>query len=152
MSKYFRLSVSDECSPDGLQSLLGAELSKRGKILNARTAVTMAHNSKREGVFEKLLFPTILKLAVVADSTLLSGREARQDDQPDTLLVPLCSQRLQQVVVMLLQNGARWILDFVKLEDGEANFLASVDVRVKRANGSRRRSRQKSVGQRRMQP
>lgn len=36
---------------------------------------------------------------------------------------------------MLLRNGAKRILDFIDLQDGELDFFPSVDLQFERANG-----------------
>lgn len=69
-------------------------------------------------------------------NTKLSQRRAGHSRQPSILLVLFPSYGFQQVVLMLRQNGAKPVLNFVHLENGEPDFVASVGLRVEKADGS----------------
>lgn len=76
-----------KCHPNELRSSLGAWLSRRSKVLNARAAATIVDNSEQKFVLEKALFSAILKPTVDVDSTKLSGGGAGHRHGASTVLV-----------------------------------------------------------------
>lgn len=92
-------------------------------------------SSEQKVVFGKAIFLTMLKQTVKVDSNDLSGRGVGHSHQYSAVLVLSRLQKLQQVVLMLLKNATKQILDLGDLKDGEPDFLASPGLRVKRANG-----------------
>lgn len=66
------------------------------------------------------------------DSTKLFRREPGYSHQHSPVLVLVHSRILQQVILMILRNGGKLILDFLKLEHCEPDSHLSVDLPVKR--------------------
>lgn len=97
--------------------------------------MTTTHSSKQKAVFEEELFPALLKLIVEVDSTKRSGRRVGYTHQPSPTMVLFCSQRLQQLALMLLRISAKQILDFVYIKDCESSILAFVSLAIEKANG-----------------
>lgn len=87
----YRLRDSDECLSNGLQSTLGARLSRPSKLLSARKAVKTAKNSEQKAVLERKLFATVLTNTVDAHSTELLGLDVGHSPQHSTVLVLVCS-------------------------------------------------------------
>lgn len=78
----------------------------------------------------------MLQHVVQGDNTEVFGRRAGQSHQLSTMLVLLSSQMDQQVISMLQQNDVKRVLDLLDLEPHKPNFLASVGLRVKKANAN----------------
>lgn len=115
--KDIKVSVSDRCHPNGPQSAIGARLSGRTTLLNARAATTTVDISGQEFVLERVLFFRMLKHTVYAENTKLSGRRAGHSHQPSIGLGLFCLKRLQQVTPKLLQNVVERIRDFFDLKN-----------------------------------
>lgn len=107
----------------------------RGKLLNAQKAVRTVRNSEQKLFLKKALFPTLIKGKVDVNSTEFSGREISHSHQSSAVLVLARSKRVQKVDLVLLRSDAKRNLDFVNLEDGEPELLASLRLRVRRENG-----------------
>lgn len=76
----------------------------------------------------------MLKQTVYMDTTELSERRADRSHQPITVPFFFCSLRLWPVVFMVLQNGAKRILDFVDLQDTKPVLVASIGLWVAAAS------------------
>lgn len=144
--KNFTLRGCVECHPNGQQSPLGAWLSRRTKLLNARAAVTAVDDSKQKAVLEKALFSAMLQHTVKVDNTRLSGPELGHSQRPSPVVLLARLQNLKQVILMLLRNRAELILDFVDLQDGELAFLTFLGRRFEKANGDLLPGTSSSIG------
>lgn len=98
ISRNFRVSTFYDCHPNGMESLFRVRLSKRTKLLNARTAFTTADNSKRKPVLNKALYLAMLKQTDVFDSAKLSERRTGHKHHPSTVLIFVRWLRLQYVI------------------------------------------------------
>lgn len=121
----FRAGGSDDCHNDVLRSSFKNRLSRGSQHLNARKAVEAVENSEREKFFQRAIFSALHMHIADVDETKLSGRRFCHGLQASTVLVLFRSQRLHQIILMLLQNRAEKIFHFVQLKDGKENFSRS---------------------------
>lgn len=80
----------EECHPSELRRLLGAGLSRRRELLNARATDTIVKKSERKVFLEKAFCSTMLKQTVIVYSTVLSGQRSSHSHPASTVLVPFC--------------------------------------------------------------
>lgn len=81
-----------------------------------------------------MVSPTLPEQTLNIYETHFSRRPAGHSHQPSPLPVLVCSERLHQLIFTSLKNGAELISDVIDLEEGEADFLACVALRVKVRN------------------
>lgn len=134
--RSFEPTDCNDFHPSELRAVLVIRLSRRSKLLNVRTGMTTVDTSERKFVLQKTLFPTMLKQTVDISTIELSRGKAGRSNQLSTVVVLVRSCRVQGVVFLLPENGAKYHLDLGHLEDGKPNLLASVGLWVERANGS----------------
>lgn len=94
--------------------------------------MTTVKHSERELALEKALYFAMLKRTFEVVITKLSERKADESYQDSTVLVLARSQRLQQIVLLLLRDGTQRILHLIDHKGGEPNSLASEGLRVRK--------------------
>lgn len=74
----------------------------------------------------------MLKIPVGVERTQLSSRRDGHSHQLGTLLIFIRAWTLQQVIFMLLQNGAERTPDLFELEHGDSKFFKSLGLPFKK--------------------
>lgn len=85
-----RYKGSGNCNPRRLWSPFGTLLSRRSRLLNAKTAVTIFNREKQKPIFQNAPFSTVVKLPLDAHSTELPLRQAGGSQGSSPAPVPVC--------------------------------------------------------------
>lgn len=87
--------------------------------------MTIVGHSRQKVFFEKALSPAVLNPFFNVDSAKLPGRRAGHSHKRGTVLGPVSSRKLQQVLFKLLRACGESFADLIDLNENALSFLAS---------------------------